>query len=416
TFWNKMQLFISLTDNEEVVHDEFPLVLDEQSLLSELEEQVASILYIKSENLDLFFADGRRIFDFDANSQLAQIGLHHLDKVIAKHSKLSIWTALLNCEEAFGRSHGDELRKSIHLDAKGLIDVLVRSLFFVAYPSLGTRRFAIEKKFYTYFNRGVQEIRSSCRSHFTKVYGEKCNVTFGSREDGSRAGCLCLVDDGATICRFFVKTHHGAGDRSSYTRLDIDIKELFIYTFLEALRMGAEIQFINNESFSKRIIYIASREIPSFQTLKFLELTEPEALQRYSKSVVEMLSVYSILMLADHHTANMGFNSALNPFILDFIITGKRLNDVRDIHDGVRMSKQINAILGTLDERIKISKEFLIRSNFSSVFERSIVFFLDHHKPKFDKTKLVFDRINKTDDLLQYFDDVRKNISLFVDE
>lgn len=105
--------------------------------------------------------------------------------------------------------------------------------------------------------------------------------------------------------------------------------------------MGAEIQFISNESFSRWIIYIASREIPSFSTLEVLELTEPETLQRYSKSVVEMLCVYSILMLADHHTANMGFDSALNPYILDFFIIGRRLTGVRDIHDGVRMSKKI---------------------------------------------------------------------------
>ncbi|CAD6194366.1 unnamed protein product [Caenorhabditis auriculariae] len=216
----------------------------------------------------------------------------------------------------------------------------MRSNFFLVYPSLGTRRFAIERRFLTYFDRKLTQIKNSCRIYFTKVYGEKIKVTFGSREDGSRAGCLCTLDDGSTISRFYVKAHHGAGDKSSHTRYDTDLKELFIYTFLEELKMGAQIHFINNEIFSKWIIYIASKEIPTFKTLEFLELTQPETLQEYSKSVAEMLFVYTVLMLGDHHTANMGFDNARNPFIIDFFVIGRRITSVRDLHDGVRMAKK----------------------------------------------------------------------------
>ncbi|CAD6190588.1 unnamed protein product [Caenorhabditis auriculariae] len=237
--------------------------------------------------------------------------INEFEELTVRHSQLSTWAALLDREAAFSQSHEQELKKSIHLDAKTLIENL------------------------------VQSHQRCCRAFFSKVYGEKSKVTFDSREDGSRAGCICIVDDGSTICRFFIKTHHGAGDKSSHSQYDIDIKELFVYTFLEALKMGAEIQFISNELFSRWIIFLASREVPNFSTLEVLELTEPESVQRYSKSVVEMLCAYSILMLADHHTANMGFDSELNPYILDFFITGRRLTAVRDIHDGVRMSKII---------------------------------------------------------------------------
>lgn len=104
--------------------------------------------------------------------------------------------------------------------------------------------------------------------------------------------------------------------------------------------MGAEVHFIENESFSKWIIYIGSREIPGFKTLEFVELTEPQNVNEYSKFVVQMLFVFSILMLGDHHTANLGVGSAGNPFIVDFFIIGKPLASVKDLYESVRMAKK----------------------------------------------------------------------------
>lgn len=127
----------------------------------------------------------------------------------------------------------------------------------------------------------------------------------------------------------------------SDTRYDIDLKELFVYKFLEELKIGAEIHFIDNEAFSRWIIYIGSRELSGFKTLEFLELAQPETLEEYSKPVVEMLFVFSVLMLGDHHIANMGFDGTLNPFIVDFLVMGKPMSDVGDLYNSVRMAKKL---------------------------------------------------------------------------
>uniref|UniRef100_A0A8R1DZW1 Ubiquitin-like domain-containing protein n=1 Tax=Caenorhabditis japonica TaxID=281687 RepID=A0A8R1DZW1_CAEJA len=409
-----MELLFELRDHEDALHDEFKYKFNNQATLDELQEKIASKWKIRSDDQKLFIKDGQKLCAFGEDI-LQSLGVDHRCLVIAKHSLLSTWSAILDRESAFQQTHDQGLKKSIHEDAKRLIEDLAQARFFSTYPSLGTRRFAIEKKFLTFFDRKVEQIKNSCRIHFKKLYGEHAKITFESREDGSRAGCVCILDDGSTISRFYVKTHHGAGDRSSNSRYDIDLKELFVYTFLYKLKMGAEIHFINSEIFSRCIIYIASSEITGFNTLEFLEMNHPQALKEYTKFVNQVLLVYSVLMLGDHHTANIGFDCGFNPFIVDFFIIGKPMTSVKDLHEGVRMAKILNTMLGTFDERLKISIDYLKDSQFSVVFESAINSFLQNQKPVFDSVRFVFDKPQKTDDLEEYFANVRKNISLFVD-
>ncbi|CAJ0579164.1 unnamed protein product, partial [Mesorhabditis spiculigera] len=338
------------------------------------------------------------------------------EELVVKHALLFKWSALLQWETAFQQTYDKDLKKTIHDDSKKLIKTLTDAQFFLIYPDFFTRRCAIERQFLKHFDRKGETIKSSCRVYFKKIYGEECTVTFEPREGGSRAGCLCIVGDGSTARRFYVKTHHGAGDKSSPTRCDTDLKELFIYKFLEELQMGAEIHFIIDEADSRWMIYIGSREISGFQTLERLEREQPpEALEQYSKGVVQMLFVYSVLMLGDHHKANMGFDGADRPFIVDFFIIGKQMTGVKDLHDNVRMmtESKFNSNL-TFDERLKISKEYLQESDFSAVFESFTDAFLQNQKPMLDNTRLVFDKPQKTDDLMEYIDNVRSNICLFV--
>lgn len=91
------------------------------------------------------------------------------------------------------------------------------------------------------------------------------------------------------------------------------------------------------EAQSKWIVYIASKEIPGFRTLEFIEHSQ-EFVDEYSTAVVQMLCVYSVLMLADHHSANMGFDSSQKPFIVDFFVCGHPLKSVKDIYDSVPLT------------------------------------------------------------------------------
>ncbi|KAI6201403.1 Ubiquitin-like domain-containing protein [Aphelenchoides besseyi] len=392
-----MELCVELHDQDGVVHEEFRYKFDNESTLDQLNDEIQSTWNINTKYQQLFLDDGQKLVGRGANS-LQSFRLKDCDKVVVKHSMLSHWSALLECETAFQQTNEPELKKSIHTRSKGIVKALVDSLFFVTYANFNSRCTSIEKKFLTHFDRKFEAIKDSCRIYFKKIYGENVKLTFNSREDGSRSGCICTVEDQSAINKFFVKTHHGAGDKSSYTRYDIDLKELFVYKFLENLKIGAEIHFIGNEAFSKWIIYIASREIPAFKTLELVELME-ENVNEYSKCVVQML----VLMLGDHHTANLGVDGAGNPFIVDFIVIGKPLASIKDLYDFVHMAKKFNVNLGTFNERLEISLDYLRESNFLAILDSSVESFLQDEK-------LMFDKLQKTDDLKEYLENVRKNV------
>ncbi|KAF1749317.1 hypothetical protein GCK72_025784 [Caenorhabditis remanei] len=343
-----MELFFVLHDNFAVEHDDFQTKFDYQSILDQKKQKINEQWKIINENQKIYFENGERLVGRGASS-LQSLGLEDGTQLIVRHGLESTWSAVLDRESSVLQEHKDHLKKEIYEDAKRMIDNLVKAHFFTTFPKLGDRRFVIEKKFLNSFDRKSEQIGKSCQIHFKKVYGEQVNITFGSREDGTRAGCVCILDDGSTISKYYVMTQHGAGDRSTNTRHNIDLKELFVYKFLQELNMGAVIDFVHGEIYSRRIVYIASKEIAGFKTLDYIQLAQPGTVEEYIECVNQMLFVYSVLMLEDHHTANMGCDNGHNPFIVDFLIIGRPMSSVNDIHEGVRMDISFNALLGTFD-------------------------------------------------------------------
>ncbi|EFO99406.1 hypothetical protein CRE_22328 [Caenorhabditis remanei] len=331
----KWSYFFVLHDNFAVEHDDFQTKFDYQSILDQIKQKINEQWKITNENQKIYFENGERLVGRGASS-LQSLGLEDGTKLIVRHGLESTWSAVLDRESSFLQEHEDHLKKEIYEDAKRLIDNLVKAHFFTTFPKLGDRRFVIEKKFLNSFDRKSEQIGPPC-------------ITFGSREDGTGAGCVCILDYESTISKYYVKTLHGAGDRSTNTRYNIDLKELFVYKFLQELIMGAVIDFVHGEIYSRRIVYIASKEIAGFKTLDYIRLAQPGTVEEYIECVNQMLFVYSVLMLEDHHTANMGCDNGHNPFIVDFLIIGRPMSSVNDIHEGVRMDISFNALLGTFD-------------------------------------------------------------------
>ena len=117
---------------------------------------------------------------------------------------------------------------------------------------------------------------------------------------------------------------------------------MFAYKLLEKLGVGPEIQFIANELDSRQILYIADTDIPNFKTIKQIEWKEEVDLSKYAKAVTQMLSLYTVLDMTDDHSANMGVDINGSPFIVDFIIRGYPLDNVKtDLHDNIRETKKI---------------------------------------------------------------------------
>lgn len=114
-------------------------------------------------------------------------------------------------------------------------------------------------------------------------------------------------------------------------RYNLNLNELFIYKLLERLGVGAQVEFVTNDCGSRWIVYIGSKRIDNFKTIGLIEemkkleetmITKPTDsidLSRYIKPVVQMLFLYTVLELGDHHQENMGINMDGLPFIIDFI-------------------------------------------------------------------------------------------------
>ena len=177
------------------------------------------------------------------------------------------------------------------------------------------------------------------------------------------------------------------------------------------------------------MVYIGSQEIPNFKTLVFVELSEVQNIKEYSNFVVQMLFIYSILMLGDYHAANMGLDNCNNSFIVDFTIIGKPLSSVKDHYENVRISKKFKYVthvvviivfhcsetLDNFDERLKISLDYLKESTFLTILENSVESFLQYQKPIFDKSLLVFGNHQKANDFQEYVENVKRNVKLFND-
>lgn len=112
--------------------------------------------------------------------------------------------------------------------------------------------------------------------------------------------------------------------------------------FLEQLGVGANVHFIPNEFGSRWILYIGSREIPNFKTIKELELLEPQTLVKHAKALVQMLSLYTILNMGDHHANNMGVDEKGCPYIIDFLLIERSSIDVKTcFYDKVRLAEEM---------------------------------------------------------------------------
>lgn len=125
------------------------------------------------------------------------------------------------------------------------------------------------------------------------------------------------------------------------TREDLDVKELYVYTLLQRLGVGAEIHLIPNAQRSKWILYIGSREIVGFQTVNEIEIRNVD-LSPYVTPVIQMLTLYTVLNICDHHLLNMGLNEHKLPYIVDFILLNRDIIDVkRDFYNKVRGAAEL---------------------------------------------------------------------------
>lgn len=105
------------------------------------------------------------------------------------------------------------------------------------------------------------------------------------------------------------------------------------------LGVGAQIDFVTNGCGSRWIVYIASRQIEDFLTIESIEqkkreeeysnVADPIDLNKYVNPVVQMLSLYTIMEMGDHHQGNFGVNKAGLPFIIDFFFVPNYSFDVK---------------------------------------------------------------------------------------
>ncbi|CAO4362177.1 unnamed protein product [Caenorhabditis nigoni] len=340
-----MQLFVKLNDHQEVAHNHFNLVLNEQSTLNQLEQEISSIWSIKRDYLDLYFADGRKISGFDLKSHLVQIGLKHLDKVIFKHSNLPNYVEMISYAEEARKAKSDGNVAGIisFVDAAlPHLELLTSSNFFVIYPKFGPTLRAFRDDFDQYMNSDHKHIDFALEKYFSMTLGDnvECPTLIVNCQkkwrDKIRGGLIASVSrDGNVLGRYNVKRHI---ESAVYPyNQNADIREIFVYKLLELIKLGPKVHFVPNVQYLALGLFIVTEEVVGFYHVEQLDMTEDQLLQRKL--------IKRILELKELHPGNYGVGSDGNLIITDFRVgtscgnASKYLN-VEDRTERQRVARQ----------------------------------------------------------------------------
>lgn len=266
-----MQLLVSLNDHQEVAHNEFDLVFDEQSTLNDLQAQISSKLNIEREQLDLFDADGRQIVGIDFNTHLSKMKLNHMDRIIVKHDKLGNWIAFLRSFERAQKALKSKRSVEWDVDSASMqLKALMNSDFFVVYSKFDESRRKFQEEFSFGLNSEFKYIELASKHYFSFVYNDnpacpnlkiKCVQKI---KRGLQGGLECHIHQNGTLLKIYhVKIHTRLA--KWHDNQSCDLRELFAYKLLELINIGPKVHFYPNFHYSGFGLYIATEDISGFR-------------------------------------------------------------------------------------------------------------------------------------------------------
>lgn len=170
------------------------------------------------------------------------------------------------------------------------------------------------------------------RKHFSDTEFSNFHIEFTDKTSGVQLGLFASLSNQLNRKNekcYFIKTHQNETKSNSIHNNDfVDIREVFVYKYLEISLKGPKVHFFYNE-FDRKDLYIASESIEnSFDTFQQL-INDSEFFQNfknnsnYSSSFICANILSKLLLLNDLTTNpdNFGFEKETqNLQILDFEI------------------------------------------------------------------------------------------------
>ncbi|CAI5446675.1 unnamed protein product [Caenorhabditis angaria] len=321
-----------------------------------LEEQISSKLNIKRVYMDLFFADGRKIFGFDVNGKIVQIGLKNMDKVIVKHTSTRNWSIFLQRYETLKSLRTSDEQDEMARSLLEMIYILEKGGFFNCYLELRIDRNRICADIREYLGGFRNTVKMAARYFFFDLKIDRQNpAVFDISFNEPR--CTVTDYDGKT-------TYH---IKASYERPP-NLREVFVYSLLQLIDVGPESYVIYPLPATPfRTIFIALKSIANFERLTL-------------KSRIEIHVLCSIFCITDvENCGQIDERPIVNDFAVPFRESYKRENIFQLICEGTPANAVENEELRTIvdeccsEDRIKIARAALNRWNLVDVIERAKV-------------------------------------------
>ncbi|KAE9546708.1 hypothetical protein FO519_010080 [Halicephalobus sp. NKZ332] len=267
-----MKLFIELHDHEEQLHRDLEWTFSTETTVDQLKDKVASVFQINPDYQRLFF-NGSRI---RANT-LHEVGVKGEDTVVVKHSNIDVWANVVKrAADIKSKDTMDQPKAAQH--TLELIELLVKSNFFLYYHNLLDEMERISREAEEYFGGDRTTMEMATRQYFFDWLTaheylkdpRSFDIYFGRKIGGIHSGCIATVCYDGTNDIYLIKTHHmGPTKSSSKPTSPPDLREVFAYVLLEAIGLGPKCHFFGPPpGMSKTTLYIGTKSILNLKLME----------------------------------------------------------------------------------------------------------------------------------------------------
>ena len=247
-----------------------------------------------------------------------------------------------------------------------------------------------------------------CKAGFDE---NQFQVSYAPKKSGIQTGFTCDVSNETQTIRYYIKTHqHDQTEDNPKSVKRPDMKELFIYQFLNHIGIGPHVHFICPSHGSKMTIYIATKEC---HLTLLSQLTKDTVIM---KALLQLDLISRILCLRDCTTnsSNCGLVKC-KPMIVDFLIEKQSNGYVKlDIMDKFYEGNGEFNYTGLMSLAVGIPQEEKLCILKESLQEWNLLDNID--KTLLEMHSLIQKISTDDDDLQRYVQDVKTNIRILSQE
>uniref|UniRef100_A0AC34R1M2 Ubiquitin-like domain-containing protein n=1 Tax=Panagrolaimus sp. JU765 TaxID=591449 RepID=A0AC34R1M2_9BILA len=415
-----MELFIELENGAN--RGQLSFVFNKETTLQDLKTEIHVKYGIQPDD-QILFLNGKLLEAVALSDHLIDHNFKNKDIIVVRYKEYARFEVLRKTvNELFHTTHSDD--PEVKYDRFQWCSEECRRLYGIkfdyTFPALLDELYEIKQKILCCTDPMYPAIKVSFIYYFRKVFPEN-DVIVGRKEKGTRSGCVVRVSLNSAVTKFYVKTQDNIGAMDFLcpkNHPSVDIVELYCYKLLEKIGLCSDGHFIHNLMESSFLIYIGTRQIDGFKTLKEQPKIDEDVDSKICQGLIKILLLFNVLMLADCSCGNVGFDAKQDPFIVDFFVNDPRIKNVQFLD----MEIICNCVEAhcyrskfakvSQNEKITIAKNFLVQSHLINLLEECATSFMVEEQPVLEKYGMLEE---KTQCLTKYIEKVKENINKVLD-